>query len=505
MILARKNLIIVTISILLALFMASVETTVIGTAMPTIISDLGGLDKYSWVFAVYMLSSTTMTPIFGKLSDLYGRRPIFLIGLIIFLAGSILSGLSQNMTQLIIFRLFQGIGAGGILPLAFIVIGDIYTLQQRARIQGLFSSVWGVSSIVGPLLGGFLVDNISWHWVFYINVPIGLVVMLLIFFFLAEPLQSRKKVYIDFLGVFLLITGVSSLLILLLREGDSTTLISGSAIILATVSLLSLVGFLVVERRAAEPLIPLNLFNNRLYSVAAIGGFLAGLGLFGLASFIPLFMQTVVGTTATEAGAALTPQILGWTLASAVGGQLFMRFGTRRLALSGAVFMIAGAILLATTGEGPSRWQIMAAMAFLGAGMGLTISTYTIAVQNSVARERLGAATSTLQFTRTMGGTLGVSIMGSILAARLSQRLTEMPNLASQVSIRSLLNATELARLPAETILALRGVFHYALSGAFSFMLIAVILAVIAIFFTPQVRHNTLRTSRLDEPVVVGE
>jgi EmrB/QacA subfamily drug resistance transporter len=404
--------------IMLSLFMAAVESTVIATAMPTIVAELGGLASYSWVFSAYMLTSTAMVPLYGKLSDLYGRRRLYFIAMALFVTGSVLSGLSQTMGQLIAFRALQGLGAGGLMPLAFIMIGDVLTFEQRAKTQGLFSGVWGVASIIGPLLGGFLVDQLSWHWVFFVNVLPALLAALLVGVAWRDPARDMtRRPSIDYAGVVVMTTGIVALLLGLFDLGSPLSL----AAIAFSVALFVALYF--VERRAVDPVLPLPLFRDRLFSVAVIQGALAGWALFGSANFVPLFGQAVIGLTATAAGSMLTPQMLGWVLASIIGSRLLLKVGYRTISVAGMALLVAGAFLMTRIAAAPSMPWVMVSLGLMGSGMGLAMPAFLIAVQNTVRRDMLGTATSTVTFSRNIGGTLGVSVMGAILANRVASNL----------------------------------------------------------------------------------
>jgi len=487
---STRRLALVTAGLMLALFLAAVEVTIVGTAMPTIITQLGGLASYSWVFSAYMLASTTMTPIFGRLSDLYGRRRIFVIGMVFFLGGSALSGLSQSMFQLIIFRTIQGVGAGALLPLAFTIIGDIYSIEQRTRMQGLFSGVWGLASIVGPLLGGFLVDQVSWRWVFYINIFPGLLTVAILWWALIEPVQRRKRIRIDYAGAVWLAICILAFLLALLEGGQTFAWLSAPIIGLLALSLGSGVAFFWVERRATEPIIPLDLFRHRMFAVASAHGFLAGMALFGSTSFVPLFVQGVIGTSATEAGATLTPQILGWVTASTFSAPFILRLGYRPITLTGMVIMTTGAVLLASQGIGATLWSIGLSQILLGAGMGISITALLIAVQNGMTRERMGIATSSLQFSRSIGGTVGVSVMGAVMTGRLISGLSTISGLAKnspgQVSAQALLHQAGQQALSPEMVLALRTVLFNAVNPVFLIALAGTVLALVAAVFVPR-------------------
>ena len=428
---SRNRIILVTIGIMLSLFLASMESTVVATATPTIVGQLGGLKHYSWVFSAFMLASTTTVPLYGKLSDLYGRRRLYIIAMALFLAGSIWCGMANSMTELILARGLQGIGAGGVMPLAFILIGEMFSLEQRAKMQGLFSGVWGVSSIVGPLLGGFLVDQLSWRWVFYINVVPGLLAVSFVAFAWRDQLQGRGKPSVDYAGASLLTIAVVTLLWGLMDE-------SGTSLkwILIGASLILFLLLLWVESRAVDPILPLPLFRDRLFAATVAHGALSGGALFGSISFIPLFVQTVLGTSATQAGFTIAPMLLGWVLASIVGTRIMLKVKYRRLAILGTALLVIGSFLMSRANADSSQTYLMVCVTMMGVGMGLSIPPFFIAVQSSVERRYLGTATSTMQFSRSMGGTLGVSIMGAALTARLAANLAASdlnPELVSQL------------------------------------------------------------------------
>jgi len=427
---SRNRIVLVTIGIMLSLFLASMESTVVATAMPTIVGQLGGLEHFSWVFSAYMLASTTTVPLYGKLSDLYGRRKLYVIAMALFLIGCVLSGLANSMNQLIFARAVQGIGAGGILPLAFILIGEMFSLEQRAKMQGLFSGVWGVSSIVGPLLGGFLVERLSWRWVFYVNIPPGLLAAGFVAFAWRDQIVSHEKPSVDYAGAGLLMSAVVTLLLGLMDSKSS------NGLILIMASIILFVLLLWVESRAADPILPLHLFRERLFAVTIAHGTLTGWAMFGSISFIPLFVQAVLGTSAMQAGITIAPMLLGWVVASIIGTRLLLRVGYRSLVMAGTISLVVGAFFMTRIGVQTSQTSLMVFVALMGIGMGLSIPPFLIAVQTSVERRYLGTATSTMQFSRSIGGTLGVSVMGAALSLRLASNLSASgldPSLVSQL------------------------------------------------------------------------
>ncbi len=414
----------VTAGVMTGMFIAALEATVVGTAMPTVIATLGGLNRYSWVFSAYLVTSTVTVPVWGKLSDLYGRRLLYQIGIGVFLLGTLLSGLSASMTQLIIFRAIQGLGAGALVPLGMTIIGDIFTLEERAKMQAYFSGVWGLSSVIGPVVGGFITDQISWRWVFFVNLPVGILAALIIGFALKEPKQTEKPT-IDYAGATLLMLAISLLMLATVEGGSSLeTLFAPLNLLIFAVGFILLIVFFFVEKRAKDPIIPFDLFNNRTVSVSVGAGFLAGVAMFGAISFIPLFAQGALGSTATEAGSLLTPLMLSWVTMSVIGGRMLLNVGYRTIALIGFVVLTVGFVFLAFFQRDTAIIWLYVDLVLIGAGLGLTMLTLLIAVQQAVERTKLGVATSLNQFSRAIGGAFGVAIMGAVLTAGLATQLT---------------------------------------------------------------------------------
>ena len=398
----------ITAGLLLGMSLGALEATVVSTAMPTVIATLGGLSHYSWVFSAYLLTSTASVPIWGRLSDLYGRRRLYLAGVLVFLVGSALSGAAGTMTQLIVFRAIQGLGAGAIIPLGMTIVGELYSIEERARTQALFSGVWGVASIAGPLVGGYITDALSWPWVFYLNIPFGILAMTVIAVaYPAAPPTTQAR--IDWAGAALLFGGVTALLIAL---SDAAPLplawLAASAALLAALT--------VVERRVAQPILPLDLFANRLVATSLLVAFLVGTAMFGAIAFVPLFVQAVMGGSATEAGTTLTPLFLGWVLSSIAGARLSVRTGYRRVTASGITLIVIGFVMLVIMRIDSGRTMLLGSALVLGSGMGLSMLALLLAIQHGVERTRLGLATSLNQFSRSIGAAVGVAIMGAMLA-----------------------------------------------------------------------------------------
>jgi EmrB/QacA subfamily drug resistance transporter len=423
-----------------------------------------------------MLASTTAVPLYGKLSDLYGRRRLYLIAMALFLTGSVFSGRADSMTQLIFARALQGFGAGGLMPLAFILIGEMFSLEQRAKMQGFFSGVWGVSSIVGPLLGGFLVDQFSWRWVFYVNLIPGPLAAAFVALAWREQMQRHERPVVDYAGAALLTSSIVLLLLGLMDFGRS------NGWVLIAIALLSFAALFWVESRAVDPILPLRLFRDRLFSTATLHGVLTGWAMFGSISFIPLFVQSVLGTSATQAGITITPMLLGWVTASVIGMRLILTVGYRRLGLIGTTLFASGAFLMTLIGASSSQVVIMVFITMMGVGMGLSIPSFLVAVQTSVERRHLGTATSTLQFSRSIGGTLGVSVMGAALSARLASNLSASGLDPKLVEIL-------LDPLPGSEIVVDEGV-RLALANAIHLVFViafaAAVLGLVAVFFTPR-------------------
>lgn len=470
----------VTVAVIMATFLAALDTTVVGTAMPTIIGRLGGLSIYSWTFSAYLLTSTTTVPIYGRLADIYGRKPVFLVGASIFLAGSALCGTAGGMEQLILFRGIQGLGAGAVLPVSITVVGDLFRVEQRARIQGLLSGVWGVSSVAGPAVGGLIVDRLDWRWVFYVNIPFGLASMLLFALFLHETVSARRRP-IDYLGTVLLTGGVTILLLGLMGFEQHGAVVSVSPWVLLATSA-GLVGLFVWQQsRTSDPVLPLSLFRSRVISVSNAAGFLGGATLFGVSSFIPPFVQGVQGGSALHAGAALAPVSIGWPVGSTLAGRLIVRHGYRPTVLLGTTCILAGSVMLLPVGVDTSQWFIMVAMVVMGLGMGFSATSFLVAVQSAVGWGQRGVATASVQFFRTIGGAIGVAVMGVLLNGSMRRGLGSLesgnPTAPDRFSVvpaaSAVLDPAARAAMPTETLDAVR----LALASSLHSVYVAVALA----------------------------
>lgn len=398
------------VALLLAMFMAAMEATVVATAMPTVVADLGGLELYGWVGAVYMVANTVSIPLYGKLADLHGRRPILLLGLALFVSGSIASGLSASMFQLIAFRAIQGLGAGAMQPIALTVVGDLYRADERARVQGLFGAVWGFSGIAGPMLGSLIVDLWSWHWVFFVNVPFGILTAALLLVAYHERV-AREARELDLFGA---LTLSFAILCILACASGVWPLLTGAA------GALGLAAFIAVERRAREPVLPLSLMRRRIIATGSVSGALLGAVMMATLNYVPLFIQGVLGGTPAQAGSAITPMLVGWPLAASFSGRLLIRTGYRPLIRAGsAVVFAAAGLLVWFTVRGASLNELRVTMGLLGVGLGLANTALIIAVQESVDWAERGVATASSMFFRTIGGALAVGGLGALLAKAL--------------------------------------------------------------------------------------
>ncbi|HKV03089.1 MAG TPA: MDR family MFS transporter [Ktedonobacteraceae bacterium] len=412
---SRQRLVLIIIGVLLGMLLASLDQTIVGTALPRIVANLGGLEHYAWVVTAYLLASTVSIPIYGKLSDIYGRRPFFIGGMVIFLIGSALAGTSQDMTQLIIYRGIQGLGAGAMMPIAMAIIGDVFPPAERGKWQGLIVAVFGLSSIVGPTLGGWITDNWGWRWVFYVNMPVGAIAILTAGFVLPKAIR-RVQHKIDYIGAITLVAGTVPLLLAFSWAGTQYAWNSWQIIGLFIFAAVMLVIFFWLETRVAEPIISPRLFKNSIFLISAIAMFLVSAGLFGAILYLPLFVQGVLGESATNSGVVLTPLMLGFMFSSLVGGQLLSRTGRYKLlAIGGFAVAAVGMFLLSRMTATTVQGEVVRNMIITGLGIGVMMSLFTIVVQNAFPYRQLGEVTATVTFFRSIGSTIGVAVMGTIM------------------------------------------------------------------------------------------
>ncbi|MBZ0130108.1 MAG: MFS transporter [Rhodobacteraceae bacterium] len=446
------------------LLLASLDQTIVSTALPTIVADLGGLDHLSWVVTAYLLTSTVTAPLYGKLGDLYGRKVMMQISVVIFLAGSALAGLSQSMWFLIASRAIQGIGGGGLFVLALTVIADVIPPRERSKIQGVFGGVFGLSSIAGPLVGGFFVDTLSWHWIFYINLPLGLA-SLVIFALAFKPRGTRQTHRIDYAGAALLTAALSAVVLFTSLGGRSLAWDSAPILILIAIAVASLLAFVLVEARASEPVLPLSLFGYNNFRVMSGVGFLTGSAMLGAITFLPLYLQVAKGVSPTASGLQMMPLMFGILVGSIGAGQVMGRTGRYRiLPIIGMAVLCGAMLLLAGLRPDTPTWMVMAMMALVGVGLGPTMSVGTTSVQNAVPQEMLGVATAGFTLARQIGGAIGVALFGALFAVRLGNALGR--SLPEGVEPGSL-NAAAVARLPEATRVQVLDAFTAALQPIF--------------------------------------
>ncbi|WP_240653951.1 MDR family MFS transporter [Streptomyces sp. AcE210] len=483
-------------ALLLGMLLAALDQTIVSTALPTIVSDLGGLEHLSWVVTAYLLASTAATPLWGKLGDQYGRKKLFQIAIVIFLISSALCGMAQNMPQLIGFRALQGVGGGGLMVLSMAIVGDIVPPRDRGRYQGLFGAVFGATSVLGPLLGGLFTEHLSWRWVFYVNLPIGVVALAVIATTLHIPVRSAKYT-IDYLGTFL-IASVATCLVLVASLGGTTWDWDSAQIIgLAVLGVVLAVVFVQVERRAAEPVLPLKLFRIRTFTLSAVISFVVGFAMFGAMTYLPTFLQVVQGISPTMSGVHMLPMVIGLLLSSTASGQIVSRTGRWKVfPIVGTGVTAIGLLLLHQLDENSSTGEMSAYFFVFGLGLGLVMQVLVLIVQNAVSYEDLGVATSGATFFRSIGASFGVAIFGTIFASRLGDKLTDAlagRSLPPGVDVNALQSDPRgIGELPP----ALRGpVLHAFASSITDVFLYAAPVALVAFVLAWFLREDKLRGS----------
>ncbi|MBT2570354.1 MDR family MFS transporter [Planococcus sp. ISL-110] len=448
-------------SVMLAMFVSAVEATIVSTAMPSIASELGGFSKYSWVFSAYLLMSTVTVLLYGKLSDIFGRKRIFAVGMLLFLLGSLLCGFANSIEELIFYRFIQGMGAGAVMPIATTIVGDIYSREERAKIQGYLSSVWGISAVTGPAIGGILVATVGWEYVFWLNLPLGILSLTGVLLYLKEPVNTKKPA-IDYKGAALLTAALSSMLYLLVEGGVSFDWLSRPSMILLAASLLFFVLFIWAEQKAIDPMMPFEIWRNKAILYANLVSLATGVILIGISSYLPTYVTGVMEQPAAIAGFTLTAMSIGWPLAAFFSGGLLLKIGYFKTSLAGGAFLVVGTLLfvLMQPGFGP-LWAAMSSF-FVGLGMGLTSTAFIVSIQASVSYELRGSATASNMFMRNLGSTIGVALLGSILNSSLLRSFADNGQNYSLSSINDLLSADSRASLSAESL----GFLQQALAGA---------------------------------------
>ncbi|WP_082615017.1 MDR family MFS transporter [Paenibacillus sp. Soil787] len=519
-----KNRGLLLTGLIIAMLFGALDGTIVGTAMPRIVGEFGGLGLMAWLTTAYMLTSTVVVPIAGKLADLIGRRVIYVTGLVIFIAASALCGMSQNMTELILFRGLQGLGGGIMMPMAMIIIGDLFTGKQRAKWQGVFGAIFGLSSVIGPQIGGWIVDALDWRWVFYINLPVGILAVVLIAIALPKH-KANGKVKFDIPGIVTMIVGVVSLLLALTFGGKDFAWFSWQIIGLFALAIVSLVSFVFIESKAEEPILPVRLFKNRTFTTINGVGFLMAVGMFGAIMFVPLFMQGIVGISASASGTVMTPLMITMIAASIVSGQFIQKIGVRKQMLGGMIIMAIGFYFLGTMGISTTKLIASSYMLILGLGMGLVMPILTLALQESFPKSELGVVTSSSQFFRQIGGTFGMTILGAIMnhkstvlleqdltpvvnklpaeAGGLATQMTDMIHTNPQALYSSLLSPEYLAKMPKEFVdhmlPILKNALVTSLHQVFIVGLVFVLLGAVLTLFIGNIKVSDRKSKKSDD------
>ena len=479
--------------VLLVIFLFAIDSTVVSAAMPTIVGKIGGLELYSWVFSSYMLTSALATPLFGNLSDLYGRRRLMLLGIGLFTVGSALCGAARTMEQLIVFRALQGVGGGAIYALSFILIGHLFPPERRARMQALVSGLWGVASILGPLVGAAITELWDWRWIFFINLPVCLTAMLLIGLGIGEAAAERRH-RVDIKGLTSLMVGLGFAFYALEEARRSAFALDWTLTVLVALALIALAVFYRVERSAPEPILPPSLFRLRLFKLCLALAWFASMGMFGVISYLPLYVQGGLGGDATSVGIALIPASLGWTAGSFLAGGGMNRYGDRAVCIAGSVLMLAGYAVFVALEPRLDFAIVLAIGAVIGVGMGMVTLTSMVAAQNGVAHERLGVVTSSVMLARMFGGAFGIALMGSVLFSRMQSRLALVSGDAGASArglIRKLATPEQMldpalrGAMPPALLAALEGILRDSIRLAFVAGLVVVVICLAAALFMP--------------------
>ncbi|MGL4590008.1 MAG: MDR family MFS transporter [Mycoplasmatales bacterium] len=490
----KTNVKLVTVALFVATFMSAVEGTIVATAMPTIVGTLQGIELMNWVFSIYLLTNAMMTPIYGKLTDRFGRKPVFMVGILIFIVGSSLCGFATSMPQLILFRAIQGIGAGSIFPISMIIIADIYPFEKRAKVLGLIGAAWGIAGIVGPLLGGFIVDFMSWHWIFFVNVPIGILTVLIISYYLIENVE-HNPVPIDYAGSATLMVTILTLLysFQIFGETGEISILSGS---LLAIAIISLITFYNIEKRAVDPIIPLEILKNQSFVIPAIVATLVSGFLIGVEIYIPMWIQGVQGYNATMGGFALTPMSLTWIAGSFLAGSLMKKYSSKLITGMGVAVLIVGGTLLVLVPESMSYYLFWIITFIFGLGFGTALTTTTVIAQQVVPKDKIGVATALITLVRTLGQTIMIAIYGIGLNMYLTTATAAQADLGiSKDMINTLINPTTAQDLKAEIIPVLRQILYTGLNIVFWLGLVTLIVAFLFNFLDKAKVHGKQKES----------
>ncbi|POX47759.1 MDR family MFS transporter [Streptomyces sp. Ru72] len=493
-----RSIRVVLLALMITMMLAMLDNMIVGTAMPTIVGELGGLEHLSWVVTAYTLATAAATPLWGKLGDMYGRKGSFMTSIVIFLAGSALSGMAQNMGQLIGFRAVQGLGAGGLMVGVMAIIGDLIPPRERGKYQGMMAGVMALAMIGGPLVGGTITDNWGWRWAFYINLPLGVVALVAISAVLHLP-KKRSQARVDYLGAALLTVGITSIVLVTTWGGSQYAWTSARIMELIGIGVAALVGFLFWQTKAAEPVVPLHIFRSRNFSLMSAIGFITGFVMFGATLFLPLYQQSVQGASATNSGLLLLPMLGAMLVVSMIAGRVTTNSGRYKVfPVVGSVLMIVGLFLLSQMDTGTSRFTSGVYMAVLGAGMGCLMQITMLVAQNSVELRDMGVASSTTTLARTLGSSFGVAIMGALFNNRVQHVMAERAGaLGSKITEQSAqLDAKSLQKLPA----AAREAYQHAVSaGTHSAFLLGAVVAVLALAAAVFVKEVPLRGAGPDK------
>ncbi len=476
-------------ALMMVMALAMLDQTIVSTALPTIVGDLGGLEHLSWVVTAYLLTSTVVTPIYGKLGDMFGRKIVLQVAIVIFVLGSALCGFAQDMTQFILFRALQGVGGGGLMVVALAVIADVVPARNRGKYQGLFGAVFGLATIVGPLLGGFFVDNLSWHWIFFINIPLALIALGVIAVAFTAP-KDRTRRQIDYLGAFLLAAALTAIVLFTSLGGNTYDWDSPEILIMIAVGVVGTLAFLWAETKAAEPILPLSLFRNSVFAMTSAIGFIVGLALFGAVTFLPLYLQVVKGISPTASGLQLVPMMVGLLATSIGSGILISKLGRYKpFPIIGSALVVLAMWRLSQLGIETSNTVVTLDMILLGLGLGMIMQVLILAAQNAVEPSDVGVATAGSTLFRQVGGSIGLSVFGALFASRLSSGMAS--SLAPGAAATNL-TPSMLAQMPPEQLAPLLGVF---MDGLHIVFLSAAVVAVIAFVLSLLLKETPFRTS----------
>ncbi|GAB3979001.1 MDR family MFS transporter [Actinoallomurus acanthiterrae] len=476
-------------ALMLSTGLVALDSTIIATAVPSVVHDLGGFTQFPWLFSIYLLTQAVTVPLYGKLADVFGRKPIMFFGIGAFLLGSVLCGAAWSMLSLVIFRAVQGIGAGAVQPMSMTMVGDMYTVEERARVQGYLASVWGISAVVGPTLGGVFSDYLSWRWIFFINLPLGAFAAFMLARRFTEAVERRSH-RIDYTGAALLTIGCSLVILGLLEGGVAWGWASAPSLVIFAVGVAALVVFCLLERRAVEPILPLWVFRHRILVGGNLTAVAVGAVLIGLSSYVPTYAEGVLGTSALVAGFALAALTVGWPIAASQSGRLYLRIGFRDTSLIGGVVVVAGTLLCLPLGTNAKVWQVAGACFVIGVGLGFMSSPTVVAVQSVVGWERRGVVTGTNMFGRSLGSAVGAAVFGAIANGTLASRLAHPPaalaGLGKNVDAASLVSAGRGGARDGATVAFVRSSLSHAAHNVFLTLVVLAVLGVVAVALMPR-------------------